>query len=137
MRRLGRNRARGPSEDARSRPCNTREMRPAIAAICQRLLQNRANELSLDLIGEAIGTEMITAGEIEELFNSLERAGRRIGADTSNVRKNLGIVLTEARRLRVARNDVPDVAAIASASKLTPGEVRAALLYASVLGQGK
>jgi hypothetical protein len=112
-------------------------MRPVITAIFQRLLQHQPNELSLDVIGEAIGIVAITAEEIDELFHSLENAGRQIGSATPNIRQNLNLVLREARQLRNTQNATPDTASIALASGLTPGEVRAALLYASVLGQGK
>jgi len=112
-------------------------MRPAIDAIYQRLLHHGSEELSLDRIGEVIGTIQISADEIEELFALLEKAGRQIGTASPNIRQNLNVVLREARRLRSSLNATPDVTSIAQAAGLAPGEVRAALLYASVLTQGK
>jgi len=112
-------------------------MRPAIAAILARLLHSDETVLSLDLIGDAIGVEGITAEEIDELFHALEKAGRTIGTVTPNVREHLGVVLREARRLRRQSQAIPDIAAIARAAGLSPGEVRAALLYASVLSREK
>jgi hypothetical protein len=110
-------------------------VRPTLIGICNRLLESNAKVLSLDHIGDAIGIEPITPNEIEELFCALERAGRVIGALTPNVRENLGLVLREARHLKNAKHETPDVAALAKATNLAPGEVRAALLYASVLGR--
>jgi hypothetical protein len=110
-------------------------MRPAVAAILKRLLQKAGPVLSLDLIGETIGTEAISTSEIDDLFESLERAGRTIGTLAPNIREHLGLVLREARNLRSAKNATPDVAAIAQATGLTPESVRAALLYATVLSR--
>jgi len=112
-------------------------MRSAIDAIYQQLLRYGSKELSLDLIGDAIGTVQISADEIEELFILLENAGRQIGTASPNIRQNLNVVLREARRLRITHDATPDVTSIAQAAGLAPGEVRAALLYASVLSQGK
>jgi hypothetical protein len=110
-------------------------MRPAIVTILDRLLQSDEQLLSLDVIGDAIGVEGISAEEIDELFHALGKAGRTIGTVTPNVREHLGLVLREARRLRRHSQAVPDIAAIARAAGLTPSEVRAALLYASVLSR--
>lgn len=110
-------------------------MRPAIAAILERLLNRKGRTLTLDTIGEAIGTEQISQAEIEELFQSLEEAGREIDATAPDVRLHLELVVREARRLRARHGSNPDVRALAEATKLTPSEVRTALLYASVLGR--
>ncbi len=108
-------------------------MRPAIAAILDRLLKCKDASLSLDTIGDAIGAEQISQAEIEELFHSLEAAGRAVDATAPNVRLHLVLVLREARRLRELHHSNPDVKTLAQATKLTEREVRAALLYASVL----
>ena len=110
-------------------------MSPTIAAILENLLKRQEQVLSLDTIGEAVGTEPIAPGEIEQLFQLLENAGRQIGTATPNVRKHLAVVLHEARRLRQQQHSTPDIVAIAAATGLASGEVRAALLYASVLGR--
>jgi hypothetical protein len=110
-------------------------MRPTIAAILESLLKRQEQVLSLDAVGEAVGTEPIAPGEVEELFQALENAGRQIGAVTPNVRQHLALVLREARRLRLKQHSTPDIVAIAAATGLAAGEVRAALFYASVLGR--
>lgn len=112
-------------------------MRPAIAAILSRILESENRVVSLDYIGEAIGVEAITAEEIDGLFRAIEDAGRVIGTLTPNVREHLGLVLREARQLKSAKGGTPDIAAIANGAGLSPGEVRAALLYASVLSREK
>jgi hypothetical protein len=110
-------------------------MRPAITAILESLLKREERNLSLDTIGEAIGAQQIDQNEIEELFQWLEAAGRQIETTTSHVRQHFALVLREARRLREQQSSTPDAQAIAVATGLTTSEVRAALLYASVLGR--
>ena len=110
-------------------------MRPAVAAILEGLLKSKDHSLSLDTIGEAIGTEQISQAEIEALFQSIEAAGRQIDAQVPDVRLHLNLVLREARRLREQHQSNPDVKALAGATNLTEREVRTALLYASVLGR--
>lgn len=110
-------------------------MRPAVAAIIQNLLARDESVLSLDIIGDAIGAMAITPDEIEELFSALEAAGRQVERTTLNVREHLGIVLREARRLRQHLKAPPTVEAIAEATGLNETAVRAALLFASVMGR--
>jgi hypothetical protein len=109
-------------------------MRPFVSTIIDALLSREERVISLDTIGEAIGAAAITPAEIEEVFASLEAAGRRVQRTTPNLRQHLGLVLREARRLR-ADGCAPVVESIAAATGLTEGAVRAALLYASVLGR--
>jgi hypothetical protein len=110
-------------------------VRPEVVAILKRILETESPVISLDFIGEVIGIEAVSAKEIDELFEGLETAGRIIGTLTPNLREHLGRVLREARQLKNAQQATPDVAAIAESAHLTPGEVRAALLYASVLSR--
>jgi len=110
-------------------------MRPAVAVILQTLLARDESALSLDTIGDAIGAIAITPDEIEELFGALEAAGRQVERTTPNVREHLGVVLREARRLRQQLKAPPTVESIAAATGLDESAVRAALLYASVLGR--
>ena len=109
-------------------------MRPSVTAIVDALLSREERMISLDAIGEAIGTALVTPSEIEEIFQSLEAAGRPIERTTPNVREHLGPVLRAARRL-TQPDCPPTVAAIAAATGLTERAVRAALLYASVLAR--
>jgi hypothetical protein len=110
-------------------------MRPAVAVILQNLLDRDESALSLDTIGDAIGTAAITPDEIEELFSALEAAGRQVEKATPNVREHLGVVLREARRLKQELKTAPTVESIAASTGLDESAVRAALLYASVMGR--
>ena len=110
-------------------------MRSAVAVVFQNLLARDQLALSLDTIGDAIGAIAITPDEIEELFSALEAAGRQVERTTPNVREHLVVVLREARRLRQQLKTAPTVEAIAAATGLNQSAVRAALLYASVLGR--
>ncbi len=110
-------------------------MRPAIAAIIELLLKRDERVLSLDLIGEVIGTEPISFDEIEDIYRSIENAGRQIDGVTPDVRRQLELVLREARRVKLLEHRVPTIESIAEATGLTAIEVRSALLFASVLGR--
>ena len=110
-------------------------MRPAVTAIVDSLLKREERVLSLDLLGELIGTEAISFDEIETIIQTLEDAGRSVQGATQNMRGQLELVLREARRLKLKQNGAPSVAALADATGLDPSEVRSALLYASVLSR--
>jgi hypothetical protein len=110
-------------------------MRDVVSSILERLLASSSNEVSLDEVGDAIGAQLVTQPEIEELLDALERAGRRVGEGTPDLREHLRRVLRAARQLRSVERREPTVDAIAKATGLSSGEVRAALLYASVLSR--
>ena len=110
-------------------------MRPEIEAMLQRLLSTNESVIALDSIGEVIGAERISQDEIESLFTKLEQAGKVIGSPTSKVRQHLAPVLAHARRLKQEQQGTPNVSAIAAATGLSVAEVRAALLFASVMGR--
>jgi hypothetical protein len=110
------------------------QMRPVVSSIVEALLSREEHVISLDTIGEAVGAAAVTPADIEEIFGALEAAGRQVQRVTPNVRQHLGQVLREARRVRAdGRN--PTVESIASTTGLPESAVRAALLYASVLGR--
>jgi len=110
-------------------------MRPEIEAILQQLLAGSESVIALDTIGEVIGAQSISQDEIELLFAKLEAAGRFVGAPTSQVKQHLAPVLEHARRLKRERQGTPSVTEIAAATGLSAAEVRAALLFASVMGR--
>jgi hypothetical protein len=110
-------------------------MRPELEAVLLKLLSCDTNEISLDTVGEAIGAMRITQDEIEQLLRAIEDSGRQIGGATPRVRQHLRPVLEHARRLKAERNATPNVSAIAAATGLSVADVRAALLYAQVLGR--
>jgi uncharacterized protein YidB (DUF937 family) len=110
-------------------------MRAVLEAIVERLLAASETNITLDEVGEAIGLELVSQSEIEEILDRLERAGRRVGSVTPSIRQHLQTVLVEARALRNEQGSSPSVAMIAQKTGLSIGEVRAALLYASVLSR--
>lgn len=110
-------------------------MRPFVNAIIDALLNREEPVLSLDAIGDAIGAAPITSEEIEQVFEALQSAGRRVERVTPRVREDLALVLRAARRLKAEQASAPSIESIASATGLDEGAVRAALLYASVLGR--
>jgi hypothetical protein len=111
------------------------QMRPELETILKQLLTTGADEISLDVIGETIGATRISQDEIERLLERLEQAGKQIGGPSPKVRQHLRPVIEQARRLRQERQATPNVGAIAEATGLSVAEVRAALLYAQVLGR--
>lgn len=110
-------------------------MRPELEAVLLKLLACDTREISLDTIGEAIGAMRVTQDEIDQLLGDIEHAGKTIGGATPGVRQHLRPVLEHARRLKQENHATPNVSAIAAATGLSEAEVRAALLYAQVLGR--
>jgi hypothetical protein len=110
-------------------------MRELLERIVSDLLARETHEISLDDVGEAIGSELVSQAEIEELLQRLESSGRRVGTVTPAIREHLKVVLDVARELGRGRGAAPNVNEVAEKSGLSAGEVRAALLYASVLSR--
>ncbi|MGC4069151.1 MAG: hypothetical protein QM784_31790 [Polyangiaceae bacterium] len=110
-------------------------MRAELQAIFERLNAKGPRNISLDEIGDVIGAALISQAEIEMLFDALETAGSHVGGPSPSLKEHLMSVLREARRLQQATASAPRVEDIAMATGLSAGEVRAALLYASVLSR--
>jgi hypothetical protein len=110
-------------------------MRPELERIIAELLATSTHEVSLDEIGERIGTLFVTQSEIDEVLTRLESSGRQVGSVTPAIREHLQGVLAAARALRQMNNVTPSVDDIAMRTGFSVGEVRAALLYASVLSR--
>lgn len=110
-------------------------MRDVLERIVAELLARGPRGISLDDVGEAIGVELVSQAEIEELLQRLESAGCHVGTVTPAIRDHLKLVLEVARELGRGRGAAPNVTEVAEKSGLSVGEVRAALLYASVLSR--
>lgn len=110
-------------------------MRDEVKAVFDTLIARGERTIALDTMGEVIGAMRISQDEIEQLFARLERAGYTILTSTTQVREHLRPVLEQARRLKQQTQTTPDVAAISRATGLSVAEVRAALLFASVMGR--
>jgi hypothetical protein len=109
-------------------------MRPELEAVLRDLLARGAGAVSLDDIGDAIGTIGVGVEDVEELFAALERHGRVIAEpDSSSLAATLAVVLAAARDLRRERGTVPSPPEIAARAGLPLAAVRRALLFASVV----
>jgi hypothetical protein len=93
------------------------------------------DSISLDTIGDAIDTTSITADEIGEVLNALERAGRKISHTPSTGVEDLRKVLVAARELNALLGRRPTVAEIALRAAIAPSRVRTALALAQVMGR--
>lgn len=95
-----------------------------------------AREVSLDEIGEALGTLAVTTEEIESLIARLEAEGRCVtGPSGGGGESRLRRVIAAARALSGTLGRRPNVAEIATETKLTEEEVRHALALARVMSR--
>ena len=113
-------------------------MQPAeLHAIINELLSERAEgeEISLDRIGEALGTMAVTVDEIEVIVSALESAGRSVaGGVEGDPKEDLRVVVQAVHALRV-RGKTPTVAQLSSATGLSEARVRTALRLGQVIGR--
>jgi hypothetical protein len=111
-------------------------LRAELKAIVEALLaaSEDAREITLDAIGEAIGTRAITPEEIDAIIRALEAAGRTVsGPAGGDGEARLKAVLTAARELRPELGRAPTVGEIAARSGLGEDQVRHALALAKVM----
>ena len=111
-------------------------LRSELRAIADRLLADSAStsEVTLDVIGHAIGARAITAVEIDELLGVLEQAGRTIASPAGgDGEARLKAVVAAARALAGELGRPAKVAEIAARAVLSPGDVRHALTLLKVM----
>jgi hypothetical protein len=90
--------------------------------------------LTLDALGDAIGSLAITPDEIDALMAALEAQGRRLlGPEGGGGEQRLGRVIAAARALTSETGRRPGVAEVAERSGLTPEQVRHALALLRVM----
>lgn len=93
-----------------------------------------SGEVSLDAVGDAIGTRMASAADVEALVTALEAKGIHVVAEAEAVGEaNLGRVLEAARALRAELGRAPNVRELAGATGLDEPHVRHALGLARVM----
>lgn len=111
-------------------------MKPELQAVLDALLAESkdSSEVSLDALGEALGTHAISTDDVDEIMHALEDAGRKvIGPEGGGNEDRLKIVVTTARALVAELGRKPSVAEIAKRSGLSEEDVRHALALAQVI----
>lgn len=95
-----------------------------------------AGTLTLDQVGEAIGVIPAGFDEVEELFQALERAGRRItGPEGARGVGNLQQVIPAVRALAQQLGRRPTIAELAAHTGLPEDDVRHALALGRTMGR--
>lgn len=113
-------------------------MRPSIERILQALLVNSESSrvVTLDEMGEALGTEVASADEVDALIAQLEAKGRVVTSPPEgDVQERLRRVLQAARELRGVLARKPTPPEIADRTGLDESAVRAALMLGRVMGR--
>lgn len=111
-------------------------LRAELALVVEELARasEGSGEVSLDEIGDAIGTRAVSTDEIELVFAALEAHGRRITSpEGGGGEARLGRVVASARALAAEHGRRATIAEIATHSGLTETEVRWALSLAKVM----
>lgn len=111
-------------------------MKPEVRAALEMLLEGSAasGEVSLDQMGDALGTHSISTDDVDEIMMALEKAGRRVvGPEGGGGEDRLRIVVTTARALVAELGRKPKVEEIAARSGLSADEVRQALALSQVM----
>jgi hypothetical protein len=111
---------------------------PRLETVAQGLLaaSSASGEVTLDEIGEAIGTMAVSIDEVDALLTALERHGRRVvGPHGQRGERNLRVVLSAARDLAKALGRRPTIAELATRTRLSESDVRHALALGSVIGR--
>jgi hypothetical protein len=111
-------------------------LRPPLRAIVEELLAASvdARHVSLDALGEAIGTRAVTTDEIEAIVAALEAEGRTVGEPEAALgAARLAAVLEAARALAKELGRAPTRSEIAARAGMTDEAVRHALELAKVM----
>ncbi|CAN5838762.1 hypothetical protein BH11MYX4_BH11MYX4_23780 [soil metagenome] len=111
-------------------------LRRELQAIADALLAASAesHEVTLDAIGQAIGTRAVTPVEIDALIATLEAAGRSItGPQGGAGEDRLKAVVAAVRLLRPELGRAPSPGEIATKAGLSEDDVRHALTLLKVM----
>lgn len=108
-----------------------------LQTIIDRLLADNTDtgQVTLDAIGEALGTRPTSADEVGAILEAIEAAGRTIVEPPHDGPRDLARVLIAVRVLKVRLGRNPILAEIAVEAGLPLGTVRAALLLGRVMGR--
>ncbi|HEY2510045.1 MAG TPA: sigma-70 domain-containing protein [Polyangiaceae bacterium] len=111
---------------------------PRLVPVLETLLaaSETAGALTLDQVGEAIGVIPVGFDEVEELFQALERAGRRVtGPEGARGVGNLQQVIPAAKALAQRLGRRPTITELASHTGLPEDDVRHALALGRTMGR--
>lgn len=108
-----------------------------LEAVIEELLRSSepGGEVSLDRVGEAIGTMAVSVDEIETVLTALESAGRSVvGTEGTDPKADLRDVMSAARSLRDG-GVAPTIPELARRTGMSEARVRTALLLGQVIGR--
>jgi hypothetical protein len=111
-------------------------LRADLQAIVRELLaaSERGGGISLDTLGDAIGTRAVSQAEIDAMLSQLEDAGRRVvGGEELRGEAHLKRVLATARAFSAEFGRRPKLAELAQRSGLTLEQVRHALTLVKIM----
>ena len=112
------------------------ELRAELRMVVNRLLvaSEKSREVSLDEIGEALGTLSASYTEIEAMIVLLEAKRRRVAAPAGgDGEAHLGRVVSAAKTLSARLGRRPNVTEIASLAGLSVEQVKHALVLARIM----
>jgi hypothetical protein len=111
-------------------------LRPALADVVTKLLAREPREVTLDAIGEALGTLAVSTEEIDAILTEIEAAGRTIaGPEGGRGAETLRAVLPAARALAASLGRKPSIDEIAARVGLPAERVRHAIALGRVMGR--
>ena len=114
------------------------QLRPELRAIVERLTRDSggagSREISLDALGNAIGTLAVSYPEIDAMIDAIEARGRSVAAASGgDGEAHLAAVLAAARALASELGRRPKRLEIARRAKLSDEQVKHALLLARII----
>lgn len=90
--------------------------------------------ISLDALGEAIGTRAVSTSEIELMITCIEESGRTVSAPAAGSGEGkLARVVAAARALSAELGRRPTSREVAERAGLAPDEVRQALMLLTIM----
>jgi len=90
--------------------------------------------VTLDQIGDAIGTSPVSCDDVERLIDALEANGRAIAEQPMDLKADLARVIAAARDLQSRLGRKPRLGELTAETRLSAPAVMAALRFARTLG---
>ena len=110
-------------------------LRKELSLVLDRLLADSASSrrLSLDAVGEALGTLAVSTDEIDALLVALEAAGREVVAPEGKAELHLKRVVLAARSLKTRLARRPTLAEVAEEAEISAEQALVALALLRVM----